>query len=152
MQQMKNQNIVVIQILNRRAHMKDSLSDIAAEMFVSTSTLSRIFKKSTGMYFADYVMRLRVRTSLGLLRSSDMNLTQIAMNCGFSTSSAFNRSFKKVMGIMPSEYRRQVQEETAKVSGEAAETQNIREELRKKGYQYSKQNRLTEVTLNLHTL
>ena len=43
-------------------HINDeiSLSDLANEMFVSTSTLSRIFKKSTGMYFADYVMSLRV--------------------------------------------------------------------------------------------
>ena len=89
-------------------HIQDeiNLSDLAAEMFVSTSTLSRVFKKCTGMYFADYVMRLRVRSSLGLLRNSDQNLTQIAMNCGFSTSAAFNRSFKKVTGMIPSEYRK----------------------------------------------
>ena len=129
-----------------------SLSDLADEMYVSTSTLSRIFKKSTGMYFADYVMRLRVRTSLGLLRSSEQNLTQIAMNCGFSTSAAFNRSFKKVTGMMPSEYRKQYQ---ITVDGEEQEKKNeqeIREELRRKGYQYNRQENRTEYELNLSDL
>ena len=44
-----------------------SLSELAEKMYVSTSTLSRIFKKSTGVYFADYVMQLRVRMSLAQL-------------------------------------------------------------------------------------
>ena len=89
-------------------HIQDgvNLSDLADEMFVSTSTLSRIFKKNTGVYFADYVCELRVRIAVSLLQGSDQNLTQIAMNCGFSTSAAFNRSFKKIMGTMPSEYRK----------------------------------------------
>ena len=132
-------------------HINDeiSLSDLANEMFVSTSTLSRIFKKSTGMYFADYVMSLRVRTSLGLLRTSEQNLTQIAMNCGFSTSAAFNRSFKKVTGMMPSEYRKKYQVSMEKADTDTANDQAIREELRKKGYQFSRQNNREEYELNV---
>ena len=135
-------------------HINDeiNLSDLAGEMFVSTSTLSRIFKKSTGMYFADYVMRLRVRTSLGLLRNSEQNLTQIAMNCGFSTSAAFNRSFKKVTGMMPSEYRKKYQITPGTDEDLIRNEQEIREELRKKGYQYSGQDRMKEVELILSDL
>ena len=70
----------MMQYIINHIHDEINLSDLASEMYVSTSTLSRIFKKNTGMYFADYVMRLRMRTSLGLLRNSEQNLTQIAMN------------------------------------------------------------------------
>ena len=133
-------------------HDEISLSDLANEMFVSTSTLSRIFKKSTGMYFADYVMRLRVRTSLGLLRTSEQNLTQIAMNCGFSTSAAFNRSFKKVTGMMPSEYRKKYQVTVESEEQETKDELEIREELKRKGYQFSRQDNRKEYELNLSEL
>ena len=142
----------MMQYIINHIHDEINLSDLAGEMFVSTSTLSRIFKKNTGMYFADYVMRLRVRTSLGLLRTSEQNLTQIAMNCGFSTSAAFNRSFKKVTGMMPSEYRKKYQVSVEKKEQEARDEQEIREELRKKGYQYSRQDNRKEYELNLSEL
>ena len=82
-----------------------SLNELADRMFVSTSTLSRIFKKNTGVYFADYVMQLRVKTALGLLKYSEQNMTQIAMTAGFSNSASFNRAFRKIMGTTPTEYR-----------------------------------------------
>lgn len=142
----------MMQYIINHIHDEISLSDLADEMFVSTSTLSRIFKKNTGMYFADYVMRLRVRTSLGLLRTSEQNLTQIAMNCGFSTSAAFNRSFKKVTGMMPSEYRKKYQVTVESEEQDSKDEQEIREELRKKGYQYSRQDNRKEYDINLSEL
>ena len=142
----------MMQYIINHIHEEISLSDLADEMFVSTSTLSRIFKKSTGMYFTDYVMRLRVRTSLGLLRTSEQNLTQIAMNCGFSTSAAFNRSFKKVTGMMPSEYRKKYQVSVESEEQENRDELEIREKLRKKGYQYSRQDNRKEYELSLSEL
>lgn len=113
-----------------------SLSDLADSMFVSTSTLSRIFRKSTGMYFSDYITKLRVQSAIGLLEHSDQNLTQIAMSCGFSNSSAFNRSFKKQTGMNPSEYRESKKEETKRLLEEKKkEEEAIREKLTEKGYQ-----------------
>ena len=142
----------MMQYIINHIHDEISLSDLANEMFVSTSTLSRIFKKSTGMYFADYVMRLRVRTSLGLLRTSEQNLTQIAMDCGFSTSAAFNRSFKKVTGMMPSEYRKKYQVTVESEEQETKDELEIREELKRKGYQFSRQDNRKEYELNLSEL
>ena len=61
-----------------------NLTYLAESMFVSASTLSRIFKKNTGVYFADYVTRLRLQQSLMLLSGTDQNMTQIALSCGFT--------------------------------------------------------------------
>lgn len=113
-----------------------SLSSLADEMYVSTSTLSRIFKKSTGVYFADYVSRLRVQAAVPQLAFSDQSLTQIALGCGFTNSAGFSRTFRKYMGMTPTEYREQHRKEAARVREEEKKKEDtIREQLRKMGYE-----------------
>ena len=112
-----------------------NLNELADSMFVSASTLSRIFKKHTGVYFADYVMQLRVQSSLQLLRSTKQTVTQIALTCGFANSASFNRSFRKVMGIAPTDYRKKFQEDSLPEEAPEENTEeDIREELKEKGY------------------
>ncbi len=88
---------------NYQAHM--NLASIAEEMFVSKSTLSRLFKKETGIYFAEYVNQVRLKHAVFELKNSDSIVTRIAMNAGFSSASAFNRIFRETFGITPTEYR-----------------------------------------------
>lgn len=127
-----------------------SLNELADRMFVSTSTLSRIFKKNTGVYFADYVMQLRVKTALGLLKYSEQNMTQIAMTAGFSNSASFNRAFRKVMGETPTEYREKYRaSEDHKEDTKEKQEMKIREELKKKGYELGKKEHTTQVRLDL---
>ncbi len=123
-----------------------SLNDLAASMFVSTSTLSRIFKKNMGVYFADYVMQLRIKIAIGYLEYTDQNMTQIALSSGFSNSATFNRAFRKVMGETPSEYR-----EKNKLKKTESEKQEIRirEELKEKGYDLGKKDRTQNINLNV---
>lgn len=128
-----------------------SLNELADRMFVSTSTLSRIFKKNTGVYFADYVMQLRVKTALGLLKYSEQNMTQIAMTSGFSNSASFNRAFRKVMGVTPTEYREKYREQEAdKETTKEKQEMEIREELKQKGYELGKQERTTQIRLDIN--
>lgn len=127
-----------------------SLNDLADQMFVSASTLSRIFKKSTGVYFADYVMQLRVKTALGLLKYSEQNMTQIAMTSGFTNSASFNRAFRKIMGVTPTEYRESYRTESMKhEENRKKQETEIREELKKKGYELGKQERTTRVCVDM---
>ena len=66
----------IMQYIQTNLHDKVSLTELADRMFVSTSTLSRIFKKNMGLYFADYVMQLRVSEAAAILRDTDENLTE----------------------------------------------------------------------------
>lgn len=95
-----------------------NLTELAESMFVSASTLSRIFKKNTGVYFADYVTKLRLQQSLLLLSNSDQNMTQIALSCGFTNSTSFNRVFRKEMNMSPSQYRELHSEDAKKEADE----------------------------------
>lgn len=126
----------VMQYIMENIDGRISLTELAEQMYVAPSTLSRTFYRQTGVYFADYVQELRIRNSLTLLCSSDRNLTEIAMNCGFSTSSAYHRAFKKIMNVSPSEYRTQFRSRAEKERQEREkEEEAVREELRAKGYE-----------------
>ena len=140
----------MMQYITRNLNEEISLTELAKEMYVSASTLSRIFKKNTGYYFADYVMHMRIRNSLPQLQSTEQTITQVALNSGFSSSAAFNRSFKKTMGMMPTEYRKNMRNAAKEEEIEAEE--DIREELIRKGYQYGRKELREEVTLDLPAL
>lgn len=96
----------IIQYVNQNFQYSISLSELAQEMFVSTSTLSRFFKKQAGIYFADYLNQVRLRYAMQALLYSEKNITKIAVDCGFSNSSVFNRNFRDVYGMTPSDYRK----------------------------------------------
>lgn len=141
----------IMQYIISNLDMDINLTDLADKMYVSTSTLSRIFKKNTGVYFADYVMQLRVRTSIPLLRHSEQNLTQIALNCGFANSATFSRAFRKCMDMTPTEYRDRCRAEAAKEKEEEARLEkDIREELHEKGYDRKELESLNRFSVDLN--
>ncbi len=85
-----------------------SLSDLAKQMYTSTSTLSRLFKKQTGTYFAEYVNQIRTRYAVDELLYTEKNMTRIAMDCGFSNASAFTKVFRENYNMSPTEYRQKM--------------------------------------------
>ncbi|MBE5910284.1 GH39 family glycosyl hydrolase [Pseudobutyrivibrio sp.] len=85
-----------------------SLSDLAKQMYTSTSTLSRLFKKQTGTYFAEYVNQVRTRYAIDELLYTEKNMTKIAMDCGFSNASAFTKVFREIYNMAPTEYRQKM--------------------------------------------
>lgn len=106
---MSDDDIRINKILNyihRNFQNSLSLSELAEQMFISTSTLSRILKKHTGTNFADYVNNIRIKYAAQELKNSDKNITQVAVDSGFSNLSVFNRIFKEAYFLTPSDYRK----------------------------------------------
>lgn len=95
-----------------------SLSELAEQMYVSTSTLSRFFKKQTGTYFAEYVSQIKMKYALNEMLYSNKNITKIALDAGFSNASAFNKVFRESFGAAPTEYRLQMLEQLQEQEGE----------------------------------
>ncbi len=73
------------------------------------SYFSCAFKEVFGVPVTKYLLDIRINKATTLLRSTDMNVTEIANSSGFSDTNYFARAFKKETGLSPSEYRRQVQ-------------------------------------------
>ena len=83
-----------------------TLSEVAAHFAVSPSHLSRVFHQETGFGLREYLVHYRIRQACDLLLNSDLSVTQIADQCGFSDSNYFGDAFKKATGLSPREYRK----------------------------------------------
>ena len=82
-----------------------SLEALAAYFSYHYVYLSKYFKQCTGTSFTDYVNRYRVSQACYLLQNIDQTILKIAYDCGFDSLRSFNRNFKSIMGVTPSEYR-----------------------------------------------
>lgn len=82
-----------------------SLDDIAQATYISKYHFARLFKSVYNMTVWDYVNIKRIDKAIHLLGSSNENITNIAIKSGFNSVTNFNRTFKKVTGCVPKEYR-----------------------------------------------
>lgn len=84
-----------------------SLDETAGHVGFSKYHFVRLFKEYTGTTFYDYLTNKRIQHAKQLL-STNMGITEIAFSCGFNNQTSFCRSFKKVCGCPPTEYRRRL--------------------------------------------
>lgn len=82
-----------------------SMADIARAGLVGERECFRIFGRCLGMTPLECLMSHRVSHAAGMLRATDAPILEIAMNCGFCSSSYFGKIFKERMGVTPREYR-----------------------------------------------
>ncbi|MEH6942715.1 AraC family transcriptional regulator [Bacillus sp. JJ722] len=82
-----------------------TISDAASFMNFSVTHFSRLFKKETGKSYVDYVAFIKIYKSLPLLRRTNHTMEQIAAETGFNTPNYYSSTFKKLVGLSPSEYR-----------------------------------------------
>lgn len=80
--------------------------DIASSADIHPKYAMSVFKKSTGMTLNEYVNLLRLSYAQALLMQQDGNVLRVAMESGFGSLSAFNKSFRKIAGQSPSDFRR----------------------------------------------
>ena len=83
-----------------------SVPSLAARANLSPAQFTRIFKRQTETTPAQYIARTRVNAARTLLETTDMLVTEIATATGFYDHAHFIRTFKSVVGITPSRYRK----------------------------------------------
>lgn len=96
-----------IDYINRHITESITLNGISAEVDLSPNYFSHIFKKSVGISLWDYIIAKRVEIAMALLSDGcERNMIDIAGDCGFNNTANFNKMFRKVTGMTPSEFRR----------------------------------------------
>lgn len=83
-----------------------TLSDVSAYIFLSESYFAHSFKQEYGISPKSYLLRVRVNAAKELLENTDMKIGDVALSAGFSGQQRFNDMFKKLEGITPLKYRR----------------------------------------------
>lgn len=97
-----------IQFINDRLTENITLDVLSEACALSPHHFARMFKLSTGYPPHEYQLRLRIARAQTLLSHHPRrSIVEIACELGFADESHFRRHFKRILGVTPSEYRRQ---------------------------------------------
>lgn len=96
---------LAIDYLSRNIDKTLTLQDIAAEVNLSPSHFSFLFKKKTGFSPIEYFNHLKVQKACQYLLFTNLRIKEIAQELGIEDQYYFSRMFTKVMGLAPNDYR-----------------------------------------------
>jgi len=82
----------------------DKLARIAS---MNKTYYSTVFKKVTGMTVWEYILNTRIELAISYLvkNNNEFNITEILGMCGFNNATSFNKTFKKITGKTPTQYK-----------------------------------------------
>ena len=96
----------VIQEYVRTHYMQEiSMQDAARAMNYSDSYFCKLFKQCFDQNFTTYLTDVRIREAKRLLADQGMSVRDVGLNVGYGDSRYFSRVFKRMTGMLPSEYR-----------------------------------------------
>ena len=95
----------IISFINNNYTRNLKLNEIAGMASMNSSAFCRYFKENTGKTLLQYVMEMRVGYACKLLALGEMDISQIAVECGFDSITHFNRTFKQLVNLTPTQYR-----------------------------------------------
>jgi AraC-like DNA-binding protein len=82
-----------------------SLAELARPLRLHPTSFCRAFKQSTGLSPHRYLLARRINRAKEMIKDQNRTLTEIALDCGFSSSSQFSIVFKRITGVPPRIYR-----------------------------------------------
>lgn len=108
-----------------------SLDQMADHCGLKRTQFANITKRLTGYPPLNYLSRIRIERACKLLGEENLSITDIAFECGFSSSQYFSETFKKSIRMTPSEYRRLLPQLEAimKANWEHPEKRSIEDEV-----------------------
>jgi len=92
--------------IREHVHEKLTVNEIAKAMNFSRSHLARIFKSETGRTLISVIQEEKIHEAVRLIEFTPLSLTEIGLKLGFCSQSHFTRTFRKINGTTPSQYRR----------------------------------------------
>jgi PAS domain S-box-containing protein len=95
----------VVELVQARFSEPLRVADLAAAAECSESTLERRMRNVFGISATQFVLRTRVDHATRLLAGTDRPLAEIALDCGFSDQSSFTRTFGRLTGDTPAQFR-----------------------------------------------
>ncbi len=103
----KKQNLQAVkEFLDKNYASKITLDMLSEQFFINKFYLTRIFKEQFGESVTGYLLQVRITKAKQALRFTDKPIEEIAHECGMHDANYFSRTFKKVEGVTPGEFRR----------------------------------------------
>lgn len=95
----------VLDYLEAQCFRSITLEEAARQAHMSVYHFSRTFKNTTGMSLTAYLNSIRIDKAEELIRTTEMTILDIALDCGFTNVRTFNRAFRQFRGRAPSSLR-----------------------------------------------
>jgi two-component system response regulator YesN len=84
-----------------------SLKEVSDATVISAFYLSHLFRKEINTTFSDYLCKIRIEKAKGFLKSEkNPRIQEIAVKTGFKDPNYFAKTFKRMVGVVPSEYKK----------------------------------------------
>ncbi len=85
-----------------------TVKKVSEDLFISQSTITKIFSGKLNSSFRDYINGLRISKAKYYLEKTDKKIIEIMYSCGFKNQSSFNRIFFEICGMTPTECRKRL--------------------------------------------
>jgi len=95
-----------LDIIEKRINEKLTVSNIAADIYISKYHYMRLFREIVGDSVMDYINKRKLTLAATALLETNAKILDIALDYGFDSRDVFSRAFKALMGITPAEYRK----------------------------------------------
>jgi len=95
----------VYKYITTNYHNDISLDEISKIANLSPTAFCRLFKQRSNRHFIEYLNEVRISNACKFLLETNLNVSEIAFQCGYKTLSNFNKIFKKTTNLSPKEYR-----------------------------------------------
>ncbi|MDH6373621.1 two-component system response regulator YesN [Paenibacillus sp. PastF-3] len=107
LEQQNEQNTIykVIQYVDCEYRNKLKLQDLARQFHINSTYLGQLFRKQTGQGFCEYLNGKRIEEAKSLLKRTQLKISDIAVQVGFSNTDYFIDKFKLIAGVVPSVYK-----------------------------------------------
>ncbi|WP_205067888.1 AraC family transcriptional regulator [Photobacterium kishitanii] len=99
---------VVDNYIQRNINHKITVAQLAAIVFLAESQFYALFKTQTGNTPQRYILQKRLQLAKQLLSERKLTVAHIAQACGFAGQSSFSQAFRRLYGVPPARYQRQL--------------------------------------------
>ncbi|MCT4606014.1 MAG: AraC family transcriptional regulator [Marinisporobacter sp.] len=96
---------LIFKYIDSNYYEKITTSDLSNRVHISTAHFCRIFKEMTGKTTTDYINGVRLEKAIDYLNKGDLNISEIAVRCGFDNINYFSRVFKKHYKVSPTKFK-----------------------------------------------
>jgi AraC family L-rhamnose operon regulatory protein RhaS len=100
----RNINEIIMYLISNYQD-KIQLTQLTEKFNMNRTSLNEYFKEATGHTVMNYLIHLRIHLAMAMLKDTALQVSEIMFRVGFINSSHFIRSFKKITGMSPLEYR-----------------------------------------------
>lgn len=96
----------IINLLEQSIYTTLSVDDVSKKMNYSKAHVFKQFKLQTGSTLMDYFIKLKIATAKKMLEDNVLSIKQISEKLAFDTPNYFSKSFKKITGLTPTQYKK----------------------------------------------